>query len=245
MKRLYSFALCAVALQLLLLCGAARAQQTSDTGVLRLAFQNSVSGVAIIPSVLTINGIDHASQVDRSGCLAVPLPDGRWEVHAEAKGYTPLTTMAVVSGANTLVNTLTLEPDKTAENATMEIGPDRGVLSGHVVDDSTGALLAGVDVAVPEKQVTAVTDSEGSFTLTLPLTGGTIDSPVTSLLTLRVSHQGYTIEERRNVEVISGQHKTCSIRLEPLGANEPGLKTVDEARAPGRVQTWVFDMDFE
>lgn len=113
-------------------------------------------GIVLVPLLMGLFGGD-APQLERreQGTVELSFPEGRRRPEPS-----PAASPAVAPGVTT-----TPPPAVESERTTERIEGRLAVFAGRVVDEVTGAPVAGARVSLPEVDLHAVTDVEGRFEL--------------------------------------------------------------------------------
>ena len=146
-------------------------------GSVQMCFQDSRTGVGVVPDMVLVDDANVAKQVDASGRLRLDVPPGEHRILISAKGYQDLGTRQTGLAGNASKSIILLDPTASpAEPAAGPLGamgetPRVAAIRAYVVDDETGQPLAGAAITVVGTNAT-VTDETGFFTLAVPVRDG-------------------------------------------------------------------------
>lgn len=236
----------ALALFLMMSGGALAADTTSEPAVLKLRFRDSETGVSIVPDSVLVNGKSVAGRLDETGKVDLNLNEGDHQVIVQAKGYKPMAATETALAENTPINVLCLDPRETPAEIRPEalarfIKPKGAALAGFVVDDTTGQPIEDVEITIPGTDLRTRSNSHGFYAVSVPLTdGGPLPNEPNRLFSKKVfliTKSGYTVEERRNVMLVSDLPKLLNVRMTKGGGN---ANVVDEEEHRGGLQRALF-----
>lgn len=187
---------------LALLCFCARAQNAGS--VFQFRFFDEQTGIRVIPYKVTVTNREHSKtsytlaeqEIDDNGTAILAVKDGTYDITVAAREYEPMSTWFDMR-QQTLNVKFRLVPFSKQMSLSVDHlqglhRPDTMVLTGFVVDDSTGLPLKDVQVAPVSNVVRTRTDANGFFVLMLPTTNG-LNEPK-SMDTIQVSKSSYTTE---------------------------------------------------
>lgn len=235
---------CKISLIAILLISFFNTALAETSGVLRMMFLDSRTGAAVKPDQVLINGRDETAGVTPGGVFGLEAANGTYEVSVSASGYSPATVTAHVHGADTLVQSVELDPAEVVEEPEVEHGT--GVVAGTVVDDESGKLLPGVKLTIPEENVTSESDVRGQFELVVPVPGRVRETLPSRKVSLNAELMGYRPEHRKNVEIFALNRKRYILRLQPIaeGTSETQPLVLDEDKQFEQryLRGWAFDV---
>lgn len=153
------------------------------TGTLKLAFRNSITGQAVVPTSVTIELVDTDSSkliglasVDQSGRAQRGLAPGNYRitVYSSESGALAAETQIDPKGNAPSELVFNLDPPQLPEGADPKVikgwvRSDRFLATGFVVDDVTGQPVPGIEVETPLGSTK--TSESGAFVAWLPLSG--------------------------------------------------------------------------
>lgn len=169
--------------------------QGAVNGIIRGAVTNASSGTAVAGAVVTAGGI--TATTDASGNYEISIAPGTYTVTASANGYVGSSaTMTVASGTTVTLN-FALQP--------FTPGVVNSIITGTVIDASSGAAIAGASVTVGA--VTATTGATGTYTISI----------APGSYTVTAGAPGYT-GSSAEVTVTSGVTVVQNFALRPLPA---------------------------
>ncbi|PKM82329.1 MAG: hypothetical protein CVU89_04815 [Firmicutes bacterium HGW-Firmicutes-14] len=131
------------------------------------------------------------------GTYSLGLPEGTYTVTCEAAGYN--TAGEQVTTKNGTTTTLNFSLNEAMETT--------GIISGTVIDSTTGTPLDGAVFTVSEGGYSAVTGNDGKFTITGVIAG---------TYQVSVSADGHVSSEQQ-VAVEPGAESVCDFALAPSG----------------------------
>ena len=197
------------------------------------------------PESITVDGKPAKFQVEAGSLVALTLPDGAHTLSVQAKAYNPMEFSTTVSGAETPVMEIELDPmhHEDAE----PVAPDAAVVEGNVSDADTGELLSQVRVTIPDAQQSTVTGESGSFGFQVIV--GDTASDVRAAITLEAKAEGYKPVRMKNVALAAGQRRRMQIRLdrETTSTASSDPVEIDESTRAGssRSSDWTYDVTIQ
>ncbi len=206
----------------------------------QLRFLDSATGYAVQPEEVAARGLGagqpetrlRREDVNAAGRAALRLPRGRYALRAMAEGYRPVAGEFQLEADNPYRLQFLLDP--VEEPA--ELHPDviaglvregATLIQGFIVDEDSGAPLAGVVVKSWPSGVAAASDRRGFFRLHVPVPAAGQEAG------LEFEKAGYRTEERRPLELWSRGDWTYRIRLERGGGRVVVDESLSRRRAPG------------
>ncbi len=134
--------------------------QSTTTGSITGRVIDAASGQPLVGAMAQIAALGKAATTGADGSFAFPgLPTGALKLDVTAPGYVAASATAVITADGT-INFQSIALGKTATPAT------NGTIEGQVRDESTGQVLAGVQVtATGASALVASTAADGSFRL--------------------------------------------------------------------------------
>ncbi|WP_207625723.1 SpoIID/LytB domain-containing protein, partial [Niastella populi] len=190
----------------LLLYPGAWAQQPAGATNITFIVKDQHTGFAIPGAVVQVsapNGRSTALAAAANGKLTFTAVNGKYDFAIAANGYKQLTTYFSSGEVTTIEASINLEPAN--DNARMQgIAPSAGktVISGYVRDETENSALSGVQVNCGD--VTAITDSQGFFSLKVASAPGDItptSAPASAAITF--SKSGYASYTLQNVYLMA------------------------------------------
>ena len=214
----------------------------------QMCFQDSRTGMGVIPDTVLVDDTNVAKHVDASGRLRLDVLPGEHRILVSAKGYQNLGTRQTVLAGNASKSIILLDPtnppaEPIAEPPTGAIGEvPRAAIRGYVVDDKTGQPLAGATLAVVGTNDPTATDAHGLFALTVPVGDGTpIPEDAAGRFFVKkdmvVTKVGYGTVEEQNIVLIGGETYRFQFRLVPDGVT----RVINEQEHRGNMQATTFD----
>jgi len=219
----------------------------SSSAPIQMCFQDSRTGMGVVPDTVLVDDTNVAKQVDASGRLRLDVLPGEHRILISAKGYQDLDTRQTVLAGNASKSIILLDPTTPPAEPFAEppgaIGEvPRAAIRGYVVDDETGQPLAGATLAVVGTNDHTVTDADGFLTLTVPVGDGTpIPEDNTGRLFVKkdmvVTKVGYGTLVEQNIVLIGGETYRFQFRLVPDGVT----RAINEQKHRGNMQATAVD----
>lgn len=180
------------------------------------------------------------SIVETGESVNADLSDGNFELkHSPSTEGKPWTLKVEAYGFYDIEEKIELaKGQEIIKNYLLEDFP-KGIITGKLVDERTKEPIKGVKIKVVEDEMipTAVTDTEGNFTINDVLEGQ---------YTLRISDEKYHMKEM-DIDIVGGEEKNMSINMKPFIGFKSEIAyddgTYDEARVvDGSGAAWAVKM---
>jgi len=178
---------------------------------------------AIVEATVVVEGTNLSATTDANGdYLLENVPAGDQQVTASADGYYSETEMVTVVEDDTVTQNFVLDAIPPAPTYTV---------SGIVTDTDEGYALEGATVAIEETGQTAITDSEGTYSIS-DIEEGTYD--------ITASKEGYA-SQTKTVTVDS--NTTLNFALEEVtAADEVSVESITYSTRGGRFSDRHLDI---
>lgn len=206
-----------------------------------MKFTNAATGAAVAPSSLLIDGSAAKFDIEAASLVVISVPEGQHRMEIQAEGFHPLESSITVSAGTTPVMGFELDPMVPQEAAAVAKGS--AVVEGHVTDSDTGELMQGVEVTVPDSDMTTTTDETGRFEFELQVPKA-LDTGLPAI-TLEARAADYVPLRIKNLKLTAGERRRTPFTLERKTSDTATteVREVDEAAEAGshRSFEWVFD----
>jgi len=182
-------------------------QLVPQQGFLTGTVRDRDTSAPIARAVLTVN--DVTTQTDTSVTYEFSLGAGDYTVIASAEGYIKQEKSVTINSGNTTTLDFRLAPPE----------PQKGILTGTVIDRGTSAPIFKATIAV--NGVSAQTDSLGTYEIEMDLGN----------YTATASADGY-VQQQRSATITAGDTTTLNFQLMPQKGTLTGTVTDRDTSAP-------------